>query len=286
MFSGKVSLEVLNASNLPDKYFSLSTYVQVKVDGSEVFKTATAKDAFNPIWNEYKEFDNQNVEQISFTIHDEDKEKGVIAEFTLSLSNLLVEQIGRDSLKLNQSLTPQGELKLEISLKEDENTRGRELKRRDAVEKIYRVQGHNFKKTFFPAPTFCAQCSEFIWGIGKQGMKCSGCDMVVHKRCHKLVLAQCCVVASQLEPEGGDTEIRFRLESKHDFVKNTYFTPTYCDHDGTMLVGLYNQGYQCKSCDLNVHKECREKVPATCGVDKLAHALIISQRKSADNSWA
>eukprot|EP00092_Neocalanus_flemingeri_P007691 GFUD01008305.1.p1 GENE.GFUD01008305.1~~GFUD01008305.1.p1 ORF type:complete len:665 (-),score=170.01 GFUD01008305.1:136-2130(-) len=281
MFSGEISLEVLSATNLPDIYPSLNTYVQVKVDDLEVFQTTTAKGTFNPIWNEYKEFDKENIQNIRLTIFDDDKEKGVIAECTLALCDILVEQIGRDSLKLNQSLSPQGELQLVISLKEFEKTGA--LKRRDAVEKIYRVQGHNFKKVYFPTPTFCSECTDFIWGVGKQGMKCSGCSMAVHKRCHKLVLAQC-RAATQLELGEGEMSGRFGLDRKHDFVETTYFIPTFCDHDGTLLSGMFNKGYKCKSCKLNVHKECRELVPTTCGVDKLAHALIVSQQKTDINS--
>ena len=146
MFSGKVSVEVLGACNLPTKYSSLDSYVQIKVDNFEVFLTTTAKDTFNPVWNESKEFVKGNAEQISLTVLEDDKEKGVIAECMLSLNNLLVEQIGRDSLKLKQSLTPQGELHLEISLREDDKTDT--LKRRNAVEKIYRVRGHDLKKSF------------------------------------------------------------------------------------------------------------------------------------------
>ena len=145
MFSGHFSLQVVGASDLPSKYQTLNTYVQVKVDDSEIFKTKTSQDSLNPVWNETKEFDTKGANQISFKIFDE-KEKELIGECLISLESILVEQIGREELKLTESLTPQGELQFEIWLKEDEETR--ELKRRDAVEKIYRVRGHNFIKNF------------------------------------------------------------------------------------------------------------------------------------------
>ena len=181
MFSGHFSLQVLGASDLPSKYQTLNTYVQVKVDDSEIFKTKTVQGSQNPVWNETSEFDKKGANQISFSIFDK-KDKELIGECSVSLESILVEQIGREELKLTESLTPQGELQFEIWLKEDEETR--ELKRRDAVEKVYRVQGHNFKKEFFSQLTFCAQDGELIWGMGKQGMRCSGCKMTVHKRCH------------------------------------------------------------------------------------------------------
>ena len=59
MFSGHFSLQVLGASDLPSKYQALNTYVQVKVDDSEIFKTKTSQDSLNPVWNETREFDTK-----------------------------------------------------------------------------------------------------------------------------------------------------------------------------------------------------------------------------------
>ena len=219
MFSGRVNLEVLNASNLPNNYSSLNPFIQVKVDNSEVFKTSTGRDTSNPIWNEYTEFTTKNAEHISFTVYNDDMETEVNGECTLSLCDLLVEQIGQDSVTLKQTLTHQGELELSIGLQEDDNTR--ELKRKHAVEKIYRFQGHNFKKVFFSTPTFCSNCSDFIWGVGKQGMRCSSCSMSVHKKCHKLVLTQCPTTA-KLELEGEEIAGRFSIKVKHHFCKHSY----------------------------------------------------------------
>ena len=83
----------------------------IRVDSLEGCKTATAEEASNPVWNEKKEINKENAEVIYFSIHDE-KEEDVIAECTLSLSHLLVEQVGRDSVTLNQLLSPPGVLKL------------------------------------------------------------------------------------------------------------------------------------------------------------------------------
>ena len=75
MYSGKISLKVMTASNLPNKHQTLNPYVQVKVDGLEVFKTTSVQDTVNPTWNENKEFYRENVQYISFSLHHDDAER-------------------------------------------------------------------------------------------------------------------------------------------------------------------------------------------------------------------
>ena len=118
MYTGKVSLEILNASYLPDHNPTLNTFLQIKIGGFEGFQTETFANSFNPVWNEYKEMNTKDADQISFIIYNDGEEKEVIAECTLSLYDLLVEQVGKTLVKLNQPLTPQGLLELQISLED------------------------------------------------------------------------------------------------------------------------------------------------------------------------
>uniref|UniRef100_A0A673MR58 protein kinase C n=1 Tax=Sinocyclocheilus rhinocerous TaxID=307959 RepID=A0A673MR58_9TELE len=37
----------------------------------------------------------------------------------------------------------------------------------------------------------CAICTDRIWGLGRQGYKCINCKLLVHKKCHKLVIVEC-----------------------------------------------------------------------------------------------
>jgi hypothetical protein len=48
MHTGKVSLEILTASNLADVNPSLRTFLQIKIDGCDVFQTETYANSFNP----------------------------------------------------------------------------------------------------------------------------------------------------------------------------------------------------------------------------------------------
>jgi len=42
---------------------------------------------------------------------------------------------------------------------------------------------HNFVLQHFNRPTFCEHCEDFIWGFGKQGLQCSHCNYIIHKKC-------------------------------------------------------------------------------------------------------
>ncbi|XP_075695759.1 protein kinase C zeta type isoform X3 [Rhinoderma darwinii] len=57
--------------------------------------------------------------------------------------------------------------------------------------KLYRVNGHLFQAKRFNRKAYCGQCSERIWGLGRQGYKCINCKLLVHKRCHILVPQTC-----------------------------------------------------------------------------------------------
>ena len=98
--------------------------------------------------------------------------------------------------------------------------------------------------------------------------------MAVHGRCYKLILTPCPASTGRQDGGGGIGE------AKQAFLKSSYLKPTFCDLCGTMLLGMSNQGYQCKSCSSNAHEECRDLLPATCGVNNLALALQLAHSLS------
>ncbi|KAI1701372.1 phorbol esters/diacylglycerol binding domain (C1 domain) domain-containing protein [Ditylenchus destructor] len=157
--------------------------------------------------------------------------------------------------------------------------------RRGAMRrKIHEVTGHKFMALFLRQPTFCAHCKEFIWGLGKQGYQCQVCTVVVHKRCHLDVVWKCPgsgtneAIDESIKnlAEAADTK-RFNINMPHRFAVHSYKRPTFCDHCGSMLYGLINQGLQCSVCKLNVHKRCQRNVANNCGINAKQMAAELAQ---------
>nr|CAA73557.1 Serine/Threonine protein kinase [Sycon raphanus] len=156
--------------------------------------------------------------------------------------------------------------------------------RRGAIRhaKLHEINGHGYKARFFRQPTFCGFCKEFLWGFGKQGYQCSYCDQVVHKKCHAKVLGKCpgsketkdknvIKKSSQL-----DLKARFNIDMPHRFKTHNYLHPTFCDHCGTLLYGLFRQGLQCEVCKANCHKRCQGSMPNLCGINEKMMAEMLA----------
>ncbi|XP_039995610.1 ras guanyl-releasing protein 3 isoform X2 [Xiphias gladius] len=50
----------------------------------------------------------------------------------------------------------------------------------------------------------------------------------------------------------------------HNFQEMTYLKPTFCEHCAGFLWGIIKQGYKCKDCGINCHKQCRELLVLAC----------------------
>ncbi|XP_056248861.1 RAS guanyl-releasing protein 1-like isoform X3 [Seriola aureovittata] len=50
---------------------------------------------------------------------------------------------------------------------------------------------HNFQEATYMKPTFCDNCSGFLWGVIKQGYRCKDCGMNCHKLCKDQVAFEC-----------------------------------------------------------------------------------------------
>uniref|UniRef100_A0A8C0EHK2 Protein kinase C n=1 Tax=Bubo bubo TaxID=30461 RepID=A0A8C0EHK2_BUBBB len=150
--------------------------------------------------------------------------------------------------------------------------------RRGAIKqaKIHDVKCHEFTATFFPQPTFCSVCHEFVWGLNKQGYQCRQCNAAIHKKCIDKVIAKCTGSAINSRETMFHKE-RFKIDMPHRFKVYNYKSPTFCEHCGTLLWGLARQGLKCDACGMNVHHKCQTKVANLCGVNQklMAEALAM-----------
>ncbi|XP_023712893.1 putative protein kinase C delta type homolog isoform X6 [Cryptotermes secundus] len=127
--------------------------------------------------------------------------------------------------------------------------RGRAItKRRGAIkhQKVHEVKGHRFVAKFFRQPTFCAFCKDFLWGFGKQGYQCQSCQTAVHKKCHEKFLGKCPGSGRESESTIYLRE-RFKIDVPHRFKVHNFMSPTFCDHCGSLLYGLFRQGLKCEA---------------------------------------
>ncbi|XP_041837284.1 protein kinase C delta type-like [Melanotaenia boesemani] len=165
-------------------------------------------------------------------------------------------------------------------------------RRRGAIKqpRVHVIKDHEFTATFFGQPTFCSVCKEFLWGLNKQGYKCRQCNAAIHKKCIEKIIGRCTGTAANSRDTMFQKE-RFKIDMPHRFKLYNYKSPTFCDHCGSLLWGLYRQGLKCEDCGMNVHSYCQKKVANLCGINQkvLAEALSqVSQKclKKTDNSGA
>uniref|UniRef100_A0A8C7ZGY3 Protein kinase C n=1 Tax=Oryzias sinensis TaxID=183150 RepID=A0A8C7ZGY3_9TELE len=151
-------------------------------------------------------------------------------------------------------------------------------RRRGAVRqpKIHIIKNHEFIATFFNQPTFCSVCKEFVWGLNKQGYKCKQCNAAIHKKCKDKIIYNCTGTAANSRETMFQKE-RFKIDMPHRFKAYNYKSPTFCDHCGSLLWGLYKQGLKCEACSMNVHFNCNSKVANLCGVNQKLLAEALSQ---------
>ncbi|XP_078661870.1 myotubularin-related protein 13-like [Branchiostoma floridae x Branchiostoma belcheri] len=76
---------------------------------------------------------------------------------------------------------------------------------------------HRFEMASFPTPTYCDFCSQMLWGIAKQGLRCADCGYSCHERCREMVPKHCRRVRALAD--GGVGGSMVRLDSESDISK-------------------------------------------------------------------
>ncbi|CAI9740941.1 calcium-independent protein kinase C-like [Octopus vulgaris] len=308
-FSGSLKLMVLEAKDLRptdfatrhqmNKLTQIDPYISIDIDDVLIARTQSKSKTNRPVWNENFQTEVHNGQIIGLTVfHDAAiPPDEFVANCFLPLEEfktnpdswLCLEPSG--SLHVNVELlngsfsdVPMGvitetgvpEAPKERVFKEKEGLLNR---RRGAMRRrVHQVNGHKFMTTFFRQPTFCSLCRDFIWGLWKQGYQCQVCTCVVHKRCHEQVVTKCpgsreAASEEPLQVSGA----RFNINVPHRFTVHNYKRPTFCDHCGSLLYGIFRQGLQCAACKLNAHKRCQKNVPNNCGINTREMAQALSQ---------
>ncbi|XP_007441354.1 protein kinase C theta type isoform X1 [Python bivittatus] len=278
-----------------DPYCAVMVKEAVEAEKGQVY--IQKKPTMYPPWN--STFDAHIHKGRVMYIVVKDKSAEMVSETTVEL-NLVAEKCNRSNGKIEiwLELKPQGRMLMNaryfLESTDDPGFIDCEKEgffslhqRRGAIKqaKIHNVKCHEFTATFFPQPTFCSVCHEFVWGLNKQGYQCRQCNAAIHKKCIDKIIAKCTGSAINSRETMFHKE-RFKIDMPHRFKVYNYKSPTFCDHCGTLLWGLARQGLKCDACTMNVHHKCQTKVANLCGVNQklMAEALaLIESSQQARN---
>ncbi|XP_065920460.1 calcium-independent protein kinase C-like [Dysidea avara] len=312
-FTGTINITVIESTNLQPiplaggrKLEKMDPYAVVDFDEIYFGSTTAKSKTTNPYWMEEFAEDVHDATVLGVTIFHKSivPPDPFIAHVQVPLEQLTeapdtrTQSFDGHHFEYVLDLDPAGKVKVKMQFRERSSETARELRKfrskhnafdkrpRGAIRrKIHVVNGHKFMATYLKQFSFCSHCGDFIWGVvNMQGYQCAVCRVLVHKRCHKLVITSCgdksrsrgSMVKTEELPEGAQ---RFGFNVPHRFKVHNYKTPTFCNHCGSLLWGMFRQGLKCEACGINCHRRCQDNIARTCGINSKEFSDLLQQIK-------
>ncbi|XP_029458619.1 diacylglycerol kinase theta [Rhinatrema bivittatum] len=113
---------------------------------------------------------------------------------------------------------------------------------------------HLFRKVTLTKPTFCHNCTDFIWGLA--GFQCEVCSFMSHEKCLKQVKIFCASMTPSL----------VRVPVSHCFRQPGHYRKKFCTVCRKQLGESI--ALQCEVCELYVHADC---APFACSDCRKCH---------------
>ncbi|CAH8668575.1 unnamed protein product [Schistosoma margrebowiei] len=129
------------------------------------------------------------------------------------------------------------------------------------IERQVQVVGHNFQVHSYRSPHFCDYCGEVLFGLVRQGLRCSGCSQNFHKKCAYKIPNTCTGISTRSSLTK-QSSFEINNQSSSNLSKTTVQSHSlHGNEDQALSVQLQNNktqrsldtGLESKSTDLKSH---------------------------------